>query len=185
MHAPFYVGIGVCAHDKDAVQKVVFSGVVLDAGVAHPKANYSTLETVLLSGDARTGYVSTSHLTSPGWTPDGHALTFERDGQRQEAPFTPLKTAAPAGGPLPAQTDDMSASVPPSDEFNNVSAHLSPDGKFLLFLSYSKDLKSLPAETVSVIIDVLQRHLSNDRAEIAYGHSQHDPLRQRVRQYLA
>jgi hypothetical protein len=147
MHAPFYVGVGVCAHDKDAVQKVVFTGVVLDAGVAHPKVNYSTLETVLLSGDARTGYVSTSHLTSPGWTPDGHALTFERDGQRQEAPFTPLKTAAPVGAPLPTQTEGASASLPPSDEFNNVSPHLSPDGKFLLFLSYSKDLKSFPGET--------------------------------------
>jgi Tol biopolymer transport system component len=31
-----------------------------------------------------------------------------------------------------------------SDDFNNVSPNLSPDGKFLLFLSYSKDLKDLP-----------------------------------------
>jgi Tol biopolymer transport system component len=31
-----------------------------------------------------------------------------------------------------------------SDGFNDVSPYLSPDGKFLLFLSYSKDLKSVP-----------------------------------------
>ena len=31
LHGPFYVGIGVCSHDKDAVEKAVFSNVDLAA----------------------------------------------------------------------------------------------------------------------------------------------------------
>jgi hypothetical protein len=166
IHAPFYVGIGVCAHHKDAVEKAAFTNLELSTRVTHPQAKYSTVETVLLSGDARSGYVSRQHLTAPGWSPDGHALTFEIDGQRQETPFTPLKTAAPVGTPVADQPGSkfmyfassqsgntqiwrkVADGSPPeqitSDDFNNVSPCLSPDEKFLLFLSYSKDLKALP-----------------------------------------
>ncbi len=166
MQAPFYVGIGVCAHHKDAVEKVAFTNAELNTSVAHPKARYSTVETVLQSGDARVGYLSQEHLISPGWSADGQALTFEIGGQRQEAPFTPLKTAAPVGAPVTGQSEKQptyfasnqsggsqiwrkaaDGSQPEqmtSDDFNNVSPCLSPDGKHLLFLSYSKDFKELP-----------------------------------------
>jgi TolB protein len=165
LHAPFYVGIGVCAHNKDAVQKVEFTNVELETTVSHPKVDYSTIETVIQAGDARTGYVSRDRLTAPGWSADGHALTYEIDGKRQEAPFRPLKTALPVGAPLPVLGDKYVYSASKqsgsmqiwrklrdggepeqltSDDFNNVSPHLSPDGKFLLFLSYPKDLDALP-----------------------------------------
>jgi TolB protein len=71
LHAPFYVGIGVCAHNKESVQKVEFTNVDLETTVNHPKADYSTVETVTQAGDARTGYVSRDHLTNPGWSADG------------------------------------------------------------------------------------------------------------------
>jgi len=166
MHAPFYVGIGVCAHDKDAIVKAAFTNVDLNTSAPRHKATYSTVETVLQSGDARSGYVSREPLTSPGWSLDGQALTFEADGRRRETPFTPLRTAAPVGAPLTAQpenkfvysTSDQTGSTQiwrkmadgsqpeqlTSDDFNNVSPSPSPDGKYLLFLSYSKDLKELP-----------------------------------------
>jgi hypothetical protein len=166
IRAPFYVGVGVCAHNKDAVQKVAFANVHLEEAVSHPKADYSTIETVLLSTDARVGYVSREHLTSPAWSADGHALTFEADGHRQQKPLTPLKTAAPVGPPVAAQPENKfvyfarnengdlqiwhklaDGSQPEqitSDDFNNASPYLSPDGKFLLLLSYSKHLKTLP-----------------------------------------
>jgi TolB protein len=169
IHAPFYVGIGMCAHHKDAVEKAVFTNLDLDTRVTHPQAKYSTVETTLLSGDARSGYVARKHLTAPGWSPDGHGLTFEIDGQRQETPFTPLKTAAPVGVPATDQpgskfvyaasnqsgneqiwrkvADGSQPEQITSDDFNNVSPFPSPDGKFLLFLSYSKDLKALPENT--------------------------------------
>jgi TolB protein len=157
MQGPFYVGIGVCAHQKDAVEKVVFSGVDLETRVKHPRTTYSTVETVLLSGDARSGYVSSKLLTAPGWSPDGHSLTYDLDGQGHEVPFTPLKTAAPVGPPATASTEnkfvyfaapqsgtqqiwrkapDGTQSEPiTTGQFNNSSPILSPDGKYLLFLS--------------------------------------------------
>ena len=167
MHAPFYVGIGVTAHDKNAVAKVTFKNVELTTAAHRSKAQYSTVETVLQSGDARSGYVSRKHLTSAGWSADGHTLTFAASGQQQQEPFTPLKTASPVGAPVSGPPEKKyvyfaakqdarlqiwrklaGGSEPEQltfDDFNNAAPSLSPDGKLLAFLSYSKDLKSLPA----------------------------------------
>src|SRR5207249_7292346 len=46
---PFYVGIGVCSHDKDVVEKAVFSNVELKAAEPVAPASstlYSTLEII-------------------------------------------------------------------------------------------------------------------------------------------
>src|ERR1700722_2983189 len=48
LHGDFYVGLGVCSHDKDAVEKAVFSNVELTqpAPASGEPVLYSTLETV-------------------------------------------------------------------------------------------------------------------------------------------
>jgi len=169
MRAPFYVGIGVCSHDKDAVAKFAFSDVELDLKPKHPKkGSYSTIETVLLSGDARTALVSKRHLTGPGWTADGNAITYVDYTTHEQTPFTPLRTAAPVGQPIPIVQSDFSYFASKSgetmqiwrksadgsqssqftpDDFNNTSPHLSPDGKSLLFLSYSREYNKLSDDT--------------------------------------
>ncbi len=174
MHAPFYVGIGVCAHDKNAVERASFTHVELETSVPRRKTTYSTVETVLLSGDARASYVSPDHLASPGWSPDGHSLTYERNGRRMDTPFTPLRTAAPVGAPVAAQpaskflyfsskqsggaqvwrkkADGSEPEQLTSDDFSNVSPHLSPDGKTLLILSYPKDSEALPNKELELRI---------------------------------
>jgi TolB protein len=164
IHTPFYVGIGVTAHDKNAVTKVAFENVGLQTSVEHRKARYSTVETVLQSGDARSGFVSTKHLKLPGWTTDGRSLTFEGDDQKRQAAFVPLKTAVPVGAPLNASSEKHvyvskkqagrtqiwrkgiggEAEQLTSDDFNNAEPRLSPDGKLLAFLSYPKETSSLP-----------------------------------------
>jgi dipeptidyl aminopeptidase/acylaminoacyl peptidase len=176
MRPPFYVGIGVCSHAKDAVEKFSFSNVELDTKPKHSKGKikfsnlrFSTIETVLLSGDARTAYVSQKHLISPGWSADGKIITFQTETDQFQTAFVPLKTAAPVGDPLPALTGvdfsyfttkigkitqiwrksaDGSQSVQfTPDDFNNTSPHVSPDGKYLLFLSYSKEYDKLSDDT--------------------------------------
>jgi TolB protein len=91
LHAPFYVGIGVCSHDKDAIEKAVFSKVNLSTETspsAHPKL-YSTLEIVPIgSGDRRVAYVTQSHIEAPNWTRDGKWLLFNRDGHIERMPST-------------------------------------------------------------------------------------------------
>jgi hypothetical protein len=169
MRAPFYIGIGVCSHDKDALAKFAFSDVELDLKPKHPKkGGFSTIETVLLSGDARTALVSRRHLTGPGWTADGNALTYVDYTTHEQTPFTPLRTAAPVAPAIPVVPSDFSYFASKSgetmqiwrksadgsqssqftpDDFNNTSPHLSPDGKLLLFLSYSREYNKLSDDT--------------------------------------
>jgi TolB protein len=87
----FYVGIGVCAHDKDAVEKAVFSKVDLvtpPAVTGEPKL-YSTLETVAIaSTDRRVVYVAPEHFEAPNWTRDGTAFLFNGGGHILRLPVT-------------------------------------------------------------------------------------------------
>lgn len=79
----FYVGIGVCSHDKDAVAKAVFSNVDLSIprASAAPPVLYSTLETVTIaSTDRRVIYTAPSHFEAPNWTRDNAHFFFNSEG---------------------------------------------------------------------------------------------------------
>lgn len=84
LHGEFYVGLGVCSHDKDVVEQAVFSNVALTqpaASAAKPEL-YSTLETVVVdSADRRVSYLAQGRLEAPNWTRDGKAFLFNRDGR--------------------------------------------------------------------------------------------------------
>ena len=155
MHDPFYVGIGVCSHNKDTVEKAVFSNVDLTVGApseAAPKL-YSTLETVPLSGDRRVTYVAPGRLSAPFWTADGAALVFHRDGRMERIPATGGKPEAAEATP-PGHEEQSLAGLP-SDGFYNCLPHLSPDGHQIAFLSFGKDLSGIPEDK-----DVMLRVLS-------------------------
>ena len=81
---PFYVGIGVCSHDKDAVEKAVFSNVELarpSPAQAGQPTLYSTLETIAIdSADRRVVYLAPGRFEAPNWMRDGSAFLFNRDG---------------------------------------------------------------------------------------------------------
>jgi TolB protein len=83
MQAPFYIGIGVCSHDKDDVEKAVFTNVDLAVPAASTAAPVlvSTLETVpIASTDRRVVYTSPSHFEAPNWTRDGAYFIFNSEG---------------------------------------------------------------------------------------------------------
>jgi TolB protein len=84
LQGTFYVGIGVCSHDKDAVEKAVFSNVEVatptPARAGQPTL-YSTLETIAIdSADRRVAYLAPGHFEAPNWMRDGSAFLFNRDG---------------------------------------------------------------------------------------------------------
>jgi TolB protein len=87
---PFYVGLGVCAHNNDALEKAVFSKVELTqpvAGSAAPKSRISTLETVPLSSkDRRVVWMTTNHIEAPNWSRDGSNLVFNGRGRLYRIP---------------------------------------------------------------------------------------------------
>ena len=84
LQGPFYVGLGVCSHDKDVVEKATFSHVEL---VQLPPATgqptlYSTLETITPDGvERRVAYLASGRFEAPNWTRDGKAFLFNRDGR--------------------------------------------------------------------------------------------------------
>ncbi len=94
---PLYVGLGVCAHDKDDVVTATFSKVEIQNALTttKPPVLYSTLETVPLgtgSTDRRVQYVSTTRFEAPNWYPDGKAWLVNSEGRLLKIPM--------GGGPV-------------------------------------------------------------------------------------
>ena len=131
MDGSFYVGIGVCAHNKDAVVKISFADVAIEplpAAKPSELTEYSTLETVTVqSTDRRTVLVSMQRIEAPNWSRDGATLVFNRGGKLERIP-------AAGGTPEPVNT---------ATALRVTSAHgLSPDGEWIAFTDDSS--KSRP-----------------------------------------
>ncbi len=83
LHGAFYVGIGVCSHDNQVLEKVIFSHVKL-SNAARPEGSstlYSTLETVpIASGDRRVATVTATHFEAPNWLGDNSGFLVNEGG---------------------------------------------------------------------------------------------------------
>jgi hypothetical protein len=94
---PFYVGLGVCAHNKDLVEKAVFSKVELATELPAGKKPtlYSTLETMALpSTDRRVVYVTPTRIEAPNFLRDGKTLLFNSAGRIHRIPVVGGKPEA-------------------------------------------------------------------------------------------
>ena len=121
LHEPFYVGLGVCSHDVNVVEKAVFSNVELKAlpPVAPEKLTlYSALQTIGTEDNSRRAMVYTTRgrFEAPNWTKDGNTLLFNQDGKIMKIPVT-------GGMPEPIEIGAATRC--------NGSHGLSPDGKWL------------------------------------------------------
>jgi TolB protein len=123
----FYVGIGICSHEKDLVEKAVFSNVTyrpLPAGAA-ATALYSALESInIASTDRRVLYVAPGRFEAPNWSRDGSYLIFNRNGSLEKIS---------AGGGNPEKIDTSFA-----NRCNNDHG-ISPDGKWLAISDQSQE----------------------------------------------
>ena len=129
---PFYIGLGVCAHDSNATEQAVFSNVEITSGkqksIGEPMLE-STLETVTIaSTDRRVVYTSRDHFEAPNWSRDGKYFIFNQDGR--------LYTLPVAGG-KPQLLESGFATRCNNDH------GISPDGSQLAISDQSKDGKSL------------------------------------------
>jgi len=127
LQGTFYLGIGLCSHDKDAVEKAVFSKVDLTpppAPTGEPKL-YSTLERVAIaSTDRSVVYVAPEHFEAPNWTPDGAAFLLNSNGHILRLPVT---------GGTPA-TIDTGFAVRCNNDHG-----ISPDSKWLAISDQSQE----------------------------------------------
>ena len=132
LNGPFYVGIGVSAHDKDASETAVFSNVKVepldDCHFEKPDL-YSTLETVpIASADRRVAYVARAHFEAPNWSRDGSYFLFNQDGGI-------YRLAVNGGEPARIPTD-------PQVKCNNDHG-ISPDGTMLAISDSTETGKSM------------------------------------------
>jgi Tol biopolymer transport system component len=133
---PFYVGIGVCSHDKDVVEKAVFSEVkllALEPAAASAKDSelYSFLETQPVESTDRTAvYEAKGRFEAPNWTRDGKGLLFNREGRILRLP---------ADGKSAPQTIDTGFAIRCNNDHG-----ISPDSSLLVVSDQSQeDYKSL------------------------------------------
>lgn len=116
---PFYIGLGVCSHEKDLSETAVFKSVniITELPQSDKPQLFSTLETVTVaSTDRRVNYVAQDHFEAPNWTPDGQSLIFNSHGHL-------FRIGAKGGEPEPIDTGACTRC--------NNDHGLSPDGKWL------------------------------------------------------
>lgn len=138
LREPFYVGIGVCAHDPDAVETATFSNVSIttaaQVSTAKPRL-FSTLETVSVSStDRRTVMVVEGRIEAPNWTRDD-LLIYNSGGRLYRIPV--------AGG-TPTVIDTGFATA------NNNDHGISPDGTMLAISDQSQGNKRSTIYTVPI-----------------------------------
>jgi TolB protein len=126
IHGEYYIGIGVCSHEKDLIEKAVFSNVKIQPLAASAQNKlYSTLETISIdSTDRRVTYVAQERFEAPNWARDGSYLLFNRNGH--------IEKIAPTGG-TPVEMDTGFA-----NRCNNDHG-ISPDGKWLAISDNSQE----------------------------------------------
>ena len=135
MQGSFYVGLGVCSHDKNTVETADFSHVELQATHAHSEAAgplVSTLETVAIaSTDRAVTYTAAVHYEAPNWLKDGGGFLINEDGRLMRVPM-------PEGGLLrPNEAPRLAPAPQPLDTGSmrqcNNDHGLSPDGSRIAF----------------------------------------------------
>ncbi|MES2462572.1 MAG: hypothetical protein V4671_18470, partial [Armatimonadota bacterium] len=135
---PFYVGIGVCAHNNDAKETAVFSNIALLTNLPSPETTvlYSTLETqVIASTDRRVTYVAPIHFEAPNWLTDGKTLIVNSGGR--------LQRIDAAGGVM--ETIDTGFAIRCNNDHG-----VSPDGTQLVISDQSQEGKKSLIYTLPV-----------------------------------
>ena len=125
---PYYVGIGVSAHNKDAIQTAVFSNMDVSTAplASGPPKLFSTLETITVSStDRRAVYVAPGKFEAPNWTKN-NMLIYNGDGRLHRIPVE--------GG----RPEDIDTGI--ATRLNNDHA-ISPDGTMLAISDQSQEQK--------------------------------------------
>jgi TolB protein len=132
---PFYIGLGVCAHNNnaaehnDVTEQAVFSNVECKEGPISAPGPMSTLETVAIaSTDRKVIYCTSNHIEAPNWSHDGTYLLFNSRGHIYRLPVA-------GGEPQPVDTGF-------AKQCNNDHG-ISPDGTRLAISDSSQGGKSL------------------------------------------
>jgi TolB protein len=156
---PYYVGLGVTAHDDAVSQTAVFSHVEIaplrHAAGATPVLE-STLETLdIASTDRRVIYQTTDHIEAPNWSRDGTYVVFNRDGQLWRLPIGDGVPALIPTGPLHKLNNDHG---------------ISPDGGWLMVSDQSEPDNLSRIYTLPIDGSQAPRLVASDAKGRSYWH---------------
>ena len=131
LQEPFYIGLGVCAHNKDAVETAVFSKVKLgqiDALPADARPRlFSTLETLSIAAsgrDRRVVHITPGRIEAPNWSRDGQTLLYNGGGR--------IHRISVVGGE--PETIDTGFAIRCNNDHG-----ISPDGRLLVISDQSQE----------------------------------------------
>ncbi len=84
LKSPFYIGLGVCSHNREVLETMKFKNVVFERNLA-PINTVTKVESSLeildiVSLDRSEVYHTQSHIEAPNWTPDGKYLIYNSEG---------------------------------------------------------------------------------------------------------
>jgi len=138
LNDPYYIGLGLCSHDANAVEGATFSNVSIappaPASTEKPRL-FSTLETVAISStDRRTVKVFPGKIEAPNWTKD-NVLIYNSGG---------LLYRIPVAGGEPVAIDTGFANR------NNNDHGISPDGTTLAISDQSQENRRSIVYTVPI-----------------------------------
>jgi TolB protein len=153
----YYIGIGVCSHEKDVVESAVFSKVNIQApDTGGTPTLYSTLETISIeSTDRRVVHVASERFEAPNWSRDGSYLLFNQSGSLFKIPVT---------GGTPQKIDTGFA-----NRCNNDHG-ISPDGRWLAISDQSQGEHKSFVYLVSILGGVPKR-ITQDSPSYWHGWS--------------
>ena len=131
-----YVGLFLCSHNSNVVEKAVFRDVRIIRPAAAsfvPYRDYlgSHLEILeVATGHRELIHSSAQPFEAPNWTGDGQALIYNTSG----------RDATYLGRLYRFDLATRRATLIPTDEFNNWFPHISRDGRWIAFLSFSREV---------------------------------------------
>jgi TolB protein len=137
MHGAIYVGLAVCSHDKDVIEKAEFSRVELSSESSASAGDgmlVSTLETVpVASGDRRVVYTAAAHFEAPNWLRDNSGFLINQNGRLQRVEAKPAG-GEPGAGPRMRWNGSQPVELNSSAQTKLNNDHgLSPDGGRIAF----------------------------------------------------
>jgi TolB protein len=87
---PFLIGLAVCSHDNNVLERALFSNVEISSGtiaLSDQPVRESTLETINISTkDRRVVYFTRDHIEAPNWSPDSTYFLFNSGGRIYKLP---------------------------------------------------------------------------------------------------
>ena len=90
LQEPFYIGLGVCAHNPDVTETARFTNVTLETALPVTGGQpvlHSALETqTIASTDRRVCLVTPTHIEAPNWLPDISVLVVNSGGRLYRVP---------------------------------------------------------------------------------------------------